>query len=77
MSEALLPREPQEQVVDVDIRHLLLGCITVGVTVALLGMAISASKDRARLRRQEALIQGVERLLLLVQQIRETPTPEK
>ncbi len=77
MSEAPLPREPQEQVVDIDIRHLLLGCIAAGATVAVLSLVVSISRGRARMRRQEALLQGAERLLLLIQQIRETPTPEK
>ncbi len=74
MSEARLPREAENQVVDIDLRHLILGCIIAGSTVALLALAVSTLKDRARLRRQEALLQGSERLLLLIRQIRrETP----
>ena len=55
---------------EVDTRHLILGCIIAGSTVVVLALAVNASKDRARLRRQEILIQAVERMLLLVRQIR-------
>ena len=75
MSEARLPRKPKDQVVELEIHHLILGCIIAGSTVVILALAVNASKDRARLRRQEALLQGIERLLLLLRQIRkETPT---
>ena len=75
MSEARLPRKAEGQVVDVDIRHLILGCIIAGSAVVVLALAVNASRDRAHLRRQEALLQGIERLLLLIRQIRkETPT---
>ena len=70
MSEVQLPREAENQVVDIDVRHLILGCVIAGSTFALLALGITVLKDRARLRRQEALLQGGERLLLLVRQIK-------
>ena len=74
MPEVQLPNKPKSQVVDLEIRHLILGCIIAGSTVAILALAVNASRERARLRRQQALLLGVERLLLLIQQIRrETP----
>ena len=70
MSEVQLPREAENQVVDIDVRHLILGCVIAGSTFALLAFGITVLKDRARLRRQEALLQAGERLLLLVRQIK-------
>ncbi len=74
MSEARLPRKPKDQVVELDTRHLILGCIIAGSTVVLLALAVNASKDRARLHRQEVLLQGLERLLQMIQQIRAETT---
>ncbi len=74
MSEARLPRKSADQVVELEIRHLILGCIVAGSTVALLVLALNGAKDRARLRRQEALLQGLERLLQMIRQIRAETT---
>ena len=74
MSEARLPRKSADQVVELEIRHLILGCIIAGSTVVVLALAVNASKDRARLRRQEALLQGVERLLQMIKQLRTETT---
>jgi len=76
MSEARLPRKPEDQVVEIDTRHLILGCIIAGSTVVLLALAVNATRDQARLRRQEALLQGLERLLQMINQLRTETTKD-
>lgn len=75
MSEPRLPRETESQVVEIDVPRLILGLTVLGTAVALLGMGMIAVKSRTRLRRQQELLQGLERLLQMIKQLRkETPT---
>ena len=74
MSEARLPREAESQVVELDVRRLILGLTVLGSAAALLGMGLIVVKSRARLRRQQELLQGLERLLQMIKQLR-TETP--
>ncbi|MFC1583875.1 hypothetical protein ACFL4U_04235 [Candidatus Neomarinimicrobiota bacterium] len=47
----------------------------VGSAVALLGLGLISVKSRLRLHRQQELLQGLERLLQMIKQLRaETPT---
>lgn len=74
MSEARLPREAESQVVELDVRRLILGLTMFGSAAALLGVGMIAVNNRTRLRRQQSLLQGLERLLQMIWQIRrETP----
>ena len=75
MSEPRLPREAESQVVEIDVCRLILGLTVLSTAATLLGMGLIAVKSRTRLRRQQELLQGLERLLQMIKQLRtETPT---
>lgn len=78
MAETRLPREAEEQVVDFEVASLLFGLTLLGASAVVVSLAVNHSREKARLRRQEALFDGAEKLLLLVERIRTAdPTPGK
>lgn len=78
MAETRLPREAEEQVVDFEVASLLFGLTLLGASAVVVSLAVNHSREKARLRRQQAWFDGAEKLLLLAQQFRgELPAPGK
>jgi len=63
MSDQKLPRKPKEQTVDVNISGLLLTCALLGITITAIGLGVISHRDRLKLRRQNALLEGVTELV--------------
>ena len=59
MSDQRLPREAREQVVEVNLPGLLLGLAGLGLASLVIGLGVVSYRDRLRLKRQKALLEGV------------------
>ena len=70
MPEPRLPRKGSSQVVDVQIRHLVLGLLAVGAMLALISVGGKVVIERGRIRRQQDLLDGAQALLGMIQQLR-------
>lgn len=74
MPEPRLPREAENQVVDLDVPRLILGLTILGSAAALVSLGIISAKSRIRLRHQKELLSGFERLLQMIKQLRTETT---
>lgn len=70
MPEPRLPRKGSSQVVDVQIRHLVLGLLAVGTMLALISVGGKIVVEQGRVRRQQDLLDGAQALLGMIQQLR-------
>ena len=70
MPEPRLPRKGKDQVVDVELRHLVLGLLTVGAILAMVSIGGKIVIEQGRLRRQQDLLDGAQALLGMLQQLR-------
>ena len=70
MPEPRLPRKGRDQVVDVEIRHLVLGLLAAGAMLALISLGGKIVVERGRIRRQQDLLDGAQALLGMIQQLR-------
>ena len=70
MPEPRLPRKGSSQVVDVQIRHLVLGLLAVGAMLALISVVGKIVVEQGRVRRQQDLLDGAQALLGMIQQLR-------
>ena len=70
MPESRLPRKRKDQVVDVELRHLVLGLLAVGSMLALISLGGKIVLERGRIRRQQDLLDGAQALLGMLQQLR-------
>lgn len=59
MSDQRLPRQAREQVVEVNLPGLLLGLAGLGLASLAIGLGVVSYRDRLRLKRQKALLEGV------------------
>ena len=71
MPEPRLPRKSESQVVDVQVRHLVLGLLAVGAMLALISVGGKIVMERGRIRRQQDLLDGAQALLGMIQQLRQ------
>ncbi len=71
MPEPRLPRKGESQVVDFEIRHLVLGLLAVGAMLALISLGGKVIIERGRIRRQQDLLDGAQALLGMIQQLRQ------
>ena len=71
MPESRLPRKRKDQVVDVELRHLVLGLLAVGAMLALISLGGKIVVERGRIRRQQDLLDGAQALLGMIQKLRE------
>ena len=72
MPEPRLPRKKgPDQVVDVQIRHLVLGLLAVGAMLALISVGGKIVIERGRIRRQQDLLDGAQALLGMIQKLRQ------
>lgn len=71
MPEPRLPRKGKDQVVDIQIRHLVLGLLAVGAMLALVSVGGKVVIERGRIRRQQDLLGGAQALLGTIQKLRE------
>ena len=71
MPEPRLPRKGSSQVVDVEIRHLVLGLLAVGAMLALISVGGKIVVERGRIRRQQDLLDGAQALLAMIQKLRQ------
>ena len=69
MPEPRLPRKGSSQVVDVELRHLVLGLLAVGAMLALISLGGKIVLERGRIRRQQDLLDGAQALLGMLQQL--------
>ena len=70
MPDPRLPRKGSSQVVDVEIRHLVLGFLAVGAMLALISVGGKIVVERGRIHRQQDLLDGAQALLGMIQQLR-------
>jgi len=70
MSDQKLPRKPREQTVEVNLPGLLLGCALLGITCMAIGLGVVSYRDRLKLRRQNALLEGVTELVQTIINLR-------
>ena len=59
MSDQRLPRQAREQVVEINLPGLLLGLAGLGLASLVIGLGVVSYRDRLRLKRQKALLEGV------------------
>ena len=71
MPEPRLPRKGKDQVVDVQIRHLVLGLLAVAAMLAMVSIGGKVVIERGRIRRQQDLLDGAQALLGMIQKLRE------
>ena len=71
MPEPRLPRKRKDQVVDVEVRHLVLGLLAVGAMLALISLGGKIVLERGRIRRQQDLLGGAQALLGMLQQLKQ------
>ncbi len=71
MPEPRLPRKGKDQVVDVQVRHLVFGLVAVGAMLALISLGGKVIIERGRIRRQQDLLDGAQALLGMIQQLRQ------
>ena len=71
MPEPRLPRKGNDQVVDVELRHLVLGLLAVGAMLALISLGGKIVLERGRIRRQQDLLDGAQALLGMLQQLKQ------
>ena len=71
MPEPRLPRKKRDQVVDVEVRHLVLGLMAVGAMLALISVGGKIVVERGRIRRQQDLIDGVQAVLDTIQKLKQ------
>ena len=71
MPEPRLPRKGTSQVVDIEIRHLVLGLLVVGAMLALISVGGKIVIERGRIRRQQDLLDGAQALLGMISKLRE------
>ena len=71
MPEPRLPRKGSSQVVDVQIRHLVLGLLAGGAMLAMVSIGGKLVIERGRIRRQQDLLEGAQALLGMLQQLRQ------
>ena len=70
MPEPRLPRKGKDRVVNVEIRHLVLGFLAVGAILALISVGGKIVVEQGRVRRQQDLLDGAQALLGMIQQLR-------
>ena len=71
MPEPRLPRKGSSQVVDVEVRHLVLGLLAIGAVVVLASLGGKMVIERGRTRRQQDLLDGVQALLGMLQKLKQ------
>lgn len=71
MPEPRLPRKSKDQVVDFEIRHLVLVLLAVGAMLALILVGGKIVVERGRIRRQQDLLGGAQALLGMLQQLKQ------
>ena len=71
MPEPRLPRKGKDQVVDVELRHLVFGLLAVGAMLALISLGGKIVLERGRVRRQQDLLGGAQALLGMLQQLKQ------
>ena len=59
MSGQRLPRQAREQVVEINLPGLLLGLAGLGLASLVIGLGVVSYRDRLRLKKQKALLEGV------------------
>ena len=59
MSDQRLPRQAREQVVEINLPGLLLGLAGLGLASLVIGLGVVSYRDRLRLKKQKALLEGV------------------
>ena len=59
MSGQRLPRQAREQGVEINLPGLLLGLAGLGLASLVIGLGVVSYRDRLRLKRQKALLEGV------------------
>jgi len=70
MSDQRLPRKPKEQAVEINLPGLLLTCALLGITITAIGLGVISHRDRLKLRRQNALLEGVTELVQTIINLR-------
>ncbi len=60
MPEPRLPRKGADRVVDVEVRHAILGLLAVGAMLALILVGGKIVVERGRIRRQQDLLDGAQ-----------------
>ena len=63
MPDQRLPKEAREQIVEVNLPGLLLGLAGLGLASLAIGLGVVSYRDRLRLRRQRALLEGASELV--------------
>ena len=71
MPEPRLPRKGADRVVDVEVRHAILGLLAVGAMLALISVGGKIVVERGRIRRQQDLLDGAQALLGMIQKLRQ------
>ena len=71
MPEPRLPRKGADRVVDVEVRHAILGLLAVGAMLALILVGGKIVVERGRIRRQQDLLDGAQALLGMIQKLRQ------
>ncbi len=71
MPEPRLPRKGADRVVDVEVRHAILGLLAVGAMLALISVGGKLVIERGRIRRQQDLLDGAQALLGMIQKLRQ------
>ena len=76
MPEPRLPRKGADRVVDVEVRHAILGLLAVGAMLALILVGGKIVVERGRIRRQQDLLDGAQALLGMIQKLRQEGGPK-
>ena len=71
MPEPRLPRKGADRVVDVEVRHAILGLLAVGAMLALISVGGKIVLERGRIQRQQDLLDGAQALLGMIQKLRQ------
>ena len=62
-----LPVDEKETVVDVNLKHVIIGFISLSSAALTIGVSVVILKDYAKYKRQKALIDAATHLLLIIQ----------
>ena len=76
MTGRILPAEENDQVIEVEIKEVLLGFTMVLTGAWLVGTSVVLIRDHLKTRRQQQLVGGIEHLIVLLTETT-TNTQEK